>query len=207
MPPFCFLPIDVVIAVEIRAFASCIPIAPASVDQTFFVATWWASIVAFPCRPSSALRPTATANRINSAQSVWFLEYNTLAGSAARNRGRRSIYPRTALHTGRKPRTPRQDRWSGRWRPALKCCNPSVSWWPFRAIVECPLCDRGGIPSGPAWDQHPSSLMACDQGDVRPRYAATSNPAAGCRMPFSRPSGNEETRNERPLPDRPRYNI
>jgi hypothetical protein len=27
MPPFCFLPIDLVIAVEIRAFSCCIPIA------------------------------------------------------------------------------------------------------------------------------------------------------------------------------------
>ena len=35
----------------------------------------------------------------------------------------------------------------------------------------------------------------------------TSNPAAGSRMPVSRQSGNEETRSERQLPDRPTYSI
>jgi hypothetical protein len=39
------------------------------------------------------------------------------------------------------------------------------------------------------------------------RTTATSNPAAGCRMLFSRPSGNAETRSERPRPDTPRCNI
>jgi hypothetical protein len=53
-----------------------------------------------------------------------------------------------------------------------------------------------------------SSLIVCESADVRPhRYVATSHPAAGSRMPFSRQSGNEETRSERQLPDRPTYNI
>jgi len=36
---------------------------------------------------------------------------------------------------------------------------------------------------------------------------ANSSQAAGSRMPFSRPKGNEETRSERQLPDRPTCDI
>jgi hypothetical protein len=73
---------------------------------------------------------------------------------------------------------------------------------------------RAGLETSVADSVARSPRHAAGRGRVREaadvrlhRYVATSNRAAGSRMPFSRQSGNEETRSERQLPDMPTYNI